>query len=48
MGHVPDEGQEGVRWLSLRELATARLYPAVLKQVLAATTKSRMYLGDVN
>jgi ADP-ribose pyrophosphatase YjhB (NUDIX family) len=48
MGHVPDEGQEGVRWLPLRELETARLYPAALKQVLAASTNGRRYLGDVN
>lgn len=48
MGHVPDEGQEGVRWLPLRELATARLYPAVLKQVLGGPTKGPIYLGDVN
>lgn len=46
-GEFLDDGQEGVAWLDLGELPTARLYPAALRAWFSAAG-GRRYLGDVN
>lgn len=46
IGHVPDNAQTGVRWLPLAELATARIYPAALREAILHPRVA--YLGDVN
>lgn len=49
MGSAPDTDQSGAAWLPVRELASARLYPAALKRVLAdGGGTMQAYLGDVN
>lgn len=47
-GAIPDPRQHGATWLPLATLASARLYPAALKPLLVARSKTPMYLGDVN
>jgi len=46
----PDPGQTGAEWVSLRRLGSVRLYPSVLKILLAPAGKKRapVYLGDSN
>lgn len=48
--HAPDKRQEGVSWLPLAGLGRARLYPSVLKILLAPAGRRRgpLYLGDCN
>ncbi len=51
VGAVPDDGQTGIAWLPLDQLNAFRLYPAVLKTLLASSGPqhaSPVYLGDVN
>ena len=47
-GSVPDEWQTGVAWLPLEQLPELPLYPKALRELLARTDRSRVYLGDVN
>jgi len=46
IGQVPDNAQTGVRWLPFEELATARIYPAALREAILHPRVA--YLGDVN
>ena len=57
VGPLPDPNQTGVAWLALDELERHRLYPAVLRSLLAAANGANgadecapapVYLGDVN
>ena len=45
-GSSPDSTQQGVMWLKLIDLETAKLYPQELKTALRS--RDRVYLGDVN
>ena len=54
-GPVPDSSQVGVAWLPLAELGRHRLYPSVLRELLASGPAgpgepgtAGVYLGDVN
>ena len=51
-GSVPDEGQVGVRWLPLDGVDIQRLYPKLLRPILADSAGDAAprdpYLGDVN
>ena len=49
-GALPDTMQTGIEWLELNALSNHRLYPKVLRQLLAAdmTLDEPVYLGDVN
>jgi 8-oxo-dGTP diphosphatase len=45
----PDPMQVGFAWLEINSLASYRLYPRVLQQVLGSERKAEvLYLGDVN
>jgi ADP-ribose pyrophosphatase YjhB (NUDIX family) len=46
IGDGPDSDQTDARWLPLDELATARIYPAALREALLQPRLA--YLGDVN
>lgn len=50
---APDEGQEGVEWLSLRDLTAHRFYPQalipfLLEQGQGIPSSAPLYVGDVN
>ncbi|MGD9641206.1 MAG: NUDIX domain-containing protein [Elusimicrobiales bacterium] len=47
---LPDPGQTGAEWVSLRRLGSVRLYPSLLKILLSPDGKrrGRIYLGDSN
>ena len=48
-GHTPDTWQAGIEWVPLERLTATRLYPAVLRPLLAAgCADGPVYLGDVN
>lgn len=49
-GHLPDSGQEEVRWVALDELDTVHLYPRTICSILADLKHSvyPFYLGDCN
>ena len=49
-GSLPDGMQTGIAWLALDALGGHRLYPGVLKRLLAAQDShdTPVYLGDVN
>ena len=49
-GHLPDQYQTGVTWLSIGELEKHRLYPRALTGILkkGLNSTSPAYLGDVN
>jgi 8-oxo-dGTP diphosphatase len=48
-GTLPDASQVGVEWLDLADLDSYRLYPKVLKRVIASAKRTGgTYLGDVN
>lgn len=44
----PDNGQIGLEWLPLEQVATSRIYPLSLREVFAARSAPRIYAGDVN
>ncbi|MGE5589551.1 MAG: NUDIX domain-containing protein [Bacillota bacterium] len=45
----PDSWQTGVEWVPLNDLGNCRLYPAVLKALLAEPLpEGALYMGDVN
>jgi 8-oxo-dGTP pyrophosphatase MutT (NUDIX family) len=47
---APDRGQTGAAWVPLKKLGKIRLYPSVLKILLAPAGNPRgpVYLGDIN
>ena len=49
-GHLPDNGQEEVRWVSLDQLDDIHLYPRTICSVLTDLKHSvyPFYLGDIN
>jgi len=49
-GHLPDNGQEEVRWVSLDKLDDIHLYPRTICSILADLKHSiyPFYLGDIN
>lgn len=48
--HAPDKRQTGSAWVPLARLGGVRLYPSVLKILLAPAGRPRgpVYLGDIN
>ena len=50
MGHTIDTDQTGVNWLPITDLEQYRLYPKILKTILAKGMGEEplTYLGDVN
>jgi hypothetical protein len=50
LGKQPDAMQTGIEWLDLRALSQYRLYPKVLRQILASGEfdGKPIYLGDIN
>jgi 8-oxo-dGTP pyrophosphatase MutT (NUDIX family) len=50
LGGTPDISQIGVVWLPLPDLTSSRLYPSVLRTLLASGVPDGppIYLGDVN
>jgi 8-oxo-dGTP diphosphatase len=49
-GHLPDDGQEEVRWVALDKLDTVQLYPRSICPLLVDLKHSDypIYLGDCN
>ena len=51
MGPIPDKTQTGIKWLTLSELESSRIYPKVFRTLLfrlASGESVPFYLGDVN
>lgn len=47
MGPMPDTGQTGLRWASIKELLILRFYPHDVARILNNTLPDQTYLGAV-